>query len=195
MKILRLAFIFLLFVSCQNENNPNRKEYLTDSSVEDVDALDTINLEELYKESEAFFQLQYGKMPYVGEPYFLDTLINDVRLQILLRANDQIVKRQRYPDVDPVTYLDTELIVNLVYRNKAIYSQKHFRKTDFAEFIYGEDIEKYSIDRFFFNESTTNATTIIVSICQPDTAMCYKIKVILNHDGRIELIDLEEYGN
>ena len=180
-----------IVVSCGGKNPEEKRGTFHVPLIQDNEVFDSIDLSKLYKKSEEVYRLQHGKIPYADEPLFFDTTINESRIQVLLRNDDQTIVRRRYDKISSV-YMDTEMVLNLTKKGKIIHAQKKMKQRDFSEFIHESDFEKYSIERFSFVESTLTGISLRVLICQPDPDICFRILLVVKYDGTIEFVDLEE---
>ncbi|WP_194777806.1 DUF4738 domain-containing protein [Pararhodonellum marinum] len=190
---LEIGIVFLFVtISCGGKENVEGNDLIQDSSLKKETSYQLTDLKELYLESVKTYNSTKKNDVISSPPIFFDTLINQVRIQTILRDTKHTIVRGGISNQNLITYFDTELILFLAKKDKIIHDKKVIKKTDFLEFVYESDLEKYSITNSSFEKLTSEETNLTVMICQPDTDICFRILLVLKYDGTIEYVDLDE---
>lgn len=192
MKHIQVLLILFFILSCGSKDKIGNRESISNLSESIELDFQDIDLLNAYLESMETFKNREKNNVISSPPVFFDTTINNIRIQTLLRNTNQFIIRGDTTKSNFMKYLVDELILNLVVNSKIIQNRKLIQKTDFNEHILEADLPKYSITKYRFIESNSKETVFYLMICQPDTDICFRFSHILNYDGTIYFIDLDE---
>lgn len=192
MKHIKALLILFFILSCGSKDKTENKESISNLTESTELKFQDIDLHSIYLESMQTFKERKKNNVISSPPVFFDTTINNIQIQTLLRDTNEIIIRGDTTKSNFIKYLVDELILNLAFNNKIIHNRKLIQKTDFNEYILEADLPKYTITNYRFIESNPKETVFNLMICQPDTDICFDFRHILNYDGTIDIIDLDE---
>lgn len=192
MKHIKALLISFFILSCGSKDKTENKESISNLTESTELKFQDIDLNSIYLESMQTFKERKKNNVISSPPVFFDTTINNIRVQTLLRNTDEFIIRGDSTKSNFMKYFSDELILNMAANSEIIQNQKLIQRTDFNEYIPEEDLPKYSIQNYRFIESNSNETVFYLTICQPDTDICYRFRHVLSYDGTIDIIDLDE---
>lgn len=163
MKHIQILFILLFSISCDYQDKKGKKEVVENSSESDGQSFQEIDLNNLYLESTETFKTR-EKENVISSPHvFLDTTINNIRIQTLLKNTDQIIIRGDTTNSNFTKYYVDELILNFAVKDKIIHARKLIQRSDLYEYIPETDLPKYSITRYRFFESSSKRNCLYLN--------------------------------
>lgn len=192
MKHIQALLILFLILSCGSKNKTDNRESISNLSESIELNFQDIDLHNIYLESKETFKKREKNNVISSPPVFFDTTVNNIQIQTLLRNTNEFIIRGDTTTSNFMKYLVDNLIVNLAVNNEIIQNRKLIERTDFNEFISEAELPKYSITKYRFIESNSKETVFYLTICQPDTDICFRFRHILKYDGTIDIIELDE---
>ena len=122
-----------------------------------------------------------------------DTVVNNYDVSYMIQDNDDLIKTFPIIDgegLDTVYYAGKDIIFDIKYSKENILHDIISRDF-FNSYIPKEDIEKYSID-YFSLDKVDNSEKIFftISLCHPDTDICYWFELSVSNKGDIEIKDI-----
>lgn len=146
---------------------------------------DTINAK---KEEQSFVE----KPVFGSDTIKRDTTINCFYVSYIIQDNDDIIETFPIVDgkgLDTVCYAGREIILDVKYKNENIL-QKKIKRDFFNSYIPKSEIDKYSIYYFKLNRvDKGNRMFFDISLCVPETDICYWFELSISNNGDIEIKD------
>ncbi len=183
MKHIQALIILFLLLYCEPKDKTDNREAISNLTESTELNFQDIDLHSIYLESMQTFKEREKDNVISSPPVFFDTTINNIRVQTLLRNTDQFIIKGDTTKSNFMRYFVDELILNLAVNSEIIQNRKLIQRTDFDEYIQEEDLPEYSIQNYRFIESNSNETVFYLTICQPDTDICYRFRHILTQLG------------
>ena len=193
-----LISLLVVIVSCNNlgkkqahsENNVSVESIDTlgvDGAVEEVDT-PTINI---VKE-----RSMQKKERHAFEGEKQDTVINNIHISYTIQDNDEIITTTyRTGKLDTLFYPGTEVILDVKYPQEDVVYKK-IDRTFFASYIPRTEMTKYSVSYFKLVRVNNNELIFSVSLCMPDSDVCYWFELFVTNTDDIKIKEIiEDYDS
>ena len=193
-----LISLLVVIVSCNNlgkkqahsENNVSVESIDTlgvDGAVEEVDT-PTINI---VKE-----RSMQKKERHAFEGEKQDTVINNIHISYTIQDNDEIITTTyRTGKLDTLFYPGTEVILDVKYPQEDVVYKK-IDRTFFALYIPRTEMTKYSVSYFKLVRVNNNELIFSVSLCMPDSDVCYWFELFVTNTDDIKIKEIiEDYDS
>ncbi|MFN3907637.1 MAG: DUF4738 domain-containing protein [Flavobacterium sp.] len=117
---------------------------------------------------------------------------NEFAIKFQLVEKQSEVKLKKPIIGGQITYLDQELIIQLLDKNQQFYHQWKIEKQLFEDIIPEEEMPFYEISTCHLEATEELYWLFSVNICQPDTDICYRIELKIFANKTISWREIEE---
>lgn len=125
-----------------------------------------------------------------------DTVIDHYHIKYLVCDNDEIIVSYPIIDgkgLDTAYYYGREVIIDIMWKQDVILHQT-INKTLFTRYISQQNLPQYSISYFCIKNVNNDEVTFNVSICIPETDICYWFDLHVNRKGELTVVDITQNG-
>ena len=121
-----------------------------------------------------------------------DTTIGDYKLYCQIRPNGEYLPVRLYGDT--LAYMDenTELLLNVNYKDSVILSTVLTREKLKENLEYPEDIQKYAMFNVWNFNVDKDTLKLELTLCIPDTDLDYIFELAIANDGALLIKDITE---
>lgn len=180
-KICLYFVVFILTLTSCNNSGAKRTQKNSDTIVSS-EIIDTL------KQEQSFLK----KKVITEESIKRDTTVNNYDISYIIQDNDDVIKTFPITDgkgLDTVYYAGREIVLDIKYSKENILYKKISRDF-FKSYIPKEEIEKYSITNFSLDKIDNSGKIFFtISLCHPDTDICYWFELSVSNKGNIEIKD------
>ena len=177
---LYIVVFILTLTSCNN---------LGDKRTGSNDAITSSEIIDTLKQEQSFFK----KKVFTTNSIKRDTLVNNYDISYIIQDNEDII--QTFPIIDgkgldTLYHAGKEVILDIKYSKEDILYKKIGRDF-FNSYIPEEEIEQYSISYFSLGKvDNSEKIFFTISLCHPDTDICYWFELSVSNKGNIEIKDI-----
>ena len=193
-----LISLLVVIVSCNNlgkkqahsENNVSVKKVDTLKADVTVKNIDTSEVNIVQERS------MLKKKMYASETIKRDTVINNIHISYTIQDNDEIITTTyRTGKLDTLFYPGTEVILDVKYPQEDVVYKK-IDRTFFALYIPRTEMTKYSVSYFKLVRVNNNELIFSVSLCMPDSDVCYWFELFVTNTDDIKIKEIiEDYDS
>lgn len=188
-----IIIAFLLFIGCVEKNKSTQNTY--HKSEKNRTVMQPKHKGQVENRESQYSQIdkKHGISSY--PQIDVDTIIDDVYIKYSLQDNqntfsDTIVAGDGKREVH--YYADRSLLLNVERKGKTILREKVFDKSSFASIVPKSELGKNLISFVAIRHVLDMSITLFMTICKPDSDVCYFIEMSISNDGKVTLKELDE---
>lgn len=167
-----LAILFLspyLFFSCTHKREELKQEGdLKQKEVQDHILESTVKIDTSFTYNDSYYALILTKLPSALVDEFVKPNSNTANDNLILPWRDNVINLKI--NKDNKSFLYTEI-----------------KKSFFKQIIPSDFLEKAIIEGVWFESFDKNGISFSITVCKPDTDICYFIGLIVDYTGKISL--------
>lgn len=194
MNRILIISLFLLFVGCGKKDKSMREiHYETEKKVNnDTTSKKTVlDANGEPRSSQIDTKYKISSYPQIN----IDTIMSGVHITYSVKDNKRILSDTIVSGDGRIKthwYADRSLFLSVERRNKIILREKVFDKSFFSSIVPKSELSKNLISFVTVKYVSDTSVTFFVTICKPDSDVCYYIEMVILNDGKVALKELDE---
>lgn len=186
--------LFLLFVGCGRKGKSmDETHYKTEKKINN----DTISKKTVLdakgesQSSQIDTKHKISSYPQIN----IDTIMGGVHIAYSVKDNKSTLSDTiTYGEgrIETHYYADRSMFLSIKRKDKIILREKVFDKSFFSSIVPKSELLKNLISFVAVRYVSETSVTFFVTICKPDSDVCYYIEMVISNDGTVGLKELDE---
>jgi Domain of unknown function (DUF4738) len=194
MNRILIISLFLLFVGCgKKDKSMPETDYKTQKKVNnDTTSKKTVlDAKGEPRSSQIDTKYKISSYPQIN----IDTIMSGVHITYSVKDNKSILSDTIVSGdgrIETHCYADRSLFLSVERRDKIILREKVFDKSFFSSIVPKSELPKNLISFVAVRYVSDTSVAFFVTICKPDSDVCYYIEMAISDNGKVALKELDE---